>query len=82
VVESLEEMGIELHLTGLIGPVREVVRRSGLHALLGEDHFHLDTHEAVVRVLERWDSQDGGDRVARYFATTRPEKKESTPAAS
>jgi SulP family sulfate permease len=82
VVESLEEMGIELHLTGLIGPVREVVRRSGLHALLGEDHFHLDTHEAVVRVLEHWDSQDGGDRVERYFATTKPQKKESTPAAS
>jgi SulP family sulfate permease len=82
VVESLEEMGIELHLTGLIGPVREVVRRSGLHALLGEDHFHLDPHEAVVHVLERWDAQDEGDRVARYFATTEPEKKESTPAAS
>jgi SulP family sulfate permease len=82
VVESLEEMGIELHLTGLIGPVREVVRRSGLHALLGEDHFHLDPHEAVVHVLERWDGQDDGDRVERYFSTTEPEKKESTPAAS
>jgi SulP family sulfate permease len=82
VVESLEEMNIELHLTGLIGPVREVVRRSGLHALLGEDRFHLDPHEAVVQVLERWDAQDGGDRVDRYFSTTEPEKKESTPAAS
>jgi SulP family sulfate permease len=82
VVEALEEMGIELHLTGLIGPVREVVRRSGLHALLGEDRFHLDPHEAVVEVLERWDAQDNGNRVDRYFATTEPEKKESTPAAS
>jgi SulP family sulfate permease len=82
VIESLEEMGIELHLTGLIGPVREVVRRSGLHGLLGEDHFHLDTHEAVVHVLERWDAQDGEDRVGRYFATAEPEKKEATPAAS
>ena len=82
VVEALDEMDIELHLTGLIGPVREVVRRSGLHALLGEDRFHLDPHEAVVRVLERWDAQDDGDRVARYFSTTEPEKKESTPAAS
>jgi len=82
VVESLEEENIELHLTGLIGPVREVVRRSGLHALLGEDRFHLDPHEAVVHVLERWDAQDDGDRIERYFATTKPEKKESTPAAS
>ncbi len=82
VVESLEEKDIELHLTGLIGPVREVVRRSGLHALLGEDRFHLNPHEAVVHVLERWDEEDGGDRVERYFATTESEKKESTPAAS
>jgi SulP family sulfate permease len=82
VVEALDEMGIELHLTGLIGPVREVVRRSGLHGLLGEDRFHLDPHEAVVEVLERWDAQDNGKRVDRYFATTEPEKKESTPAAS
>jgi len=82
VVEALDEMGIELHLTGLIGPVREVVRRSGLHGLLGEERFHLDPHEAVVEVLERWDAQDNGNRVDRYFATTEPEKKESTPAAS
>jgi len=82
VVETLEEEGIELHLTGLIGPVRETVRRSGLYALLGADHFHLDPHEAVVQVLEDWDAEDGGDRVERYFATTEPEKKEATPAAS
>jgi SulP family sulfate permease len=82
VVESLEEENIELHLTGLIGPVREVVRRSGLHALLGENRFHLDPHEAVVHVLERWDAEDDGDRIENYFATTEPEKKESTPAAS
>ena len=82
VIESLEEMGIELHLTGLIGPVRELVRRSGLHAVLGEERFHLNPHEAVVQVLGDWDEQDGGDRVERYFDTTEPEKKESTPAAS
>jgi SulP family sulfate permease len=49
---------------------------------LGEDRFHLNPHEAVVQVLEDWDEQDGGDRVERYFDTTEPEKKESTPAAS
>ncbi|MEF8864751.1 MAG: sulfate permease [Salinibacter sp.] len=82
VVESLEEEDIELHLTGLIGPVREVVRRSGLHALLGENKFHLDPHMAVVSVLERWDAAEDTDRVEQYFATTEPEKKEATPAAS
>ncbi len=82
VTESLEEEDIELHFTGLIGPVREVVRRSGLHALLGEDRFHLDPHAAVVNVLERWDQAEDADRLEQYFATTEPEKKESTPAAS
>jgi len=82
VAESLEEEDIELHLTGLIGPVREVVRRSGLHALLGENKFHLDPHTAVVSVLEQWDEAEGTDRIEQYFATTEPEKKEATPAAS
>ena len=82
VVETLEEEGVELHLTGLIGPVRETVRRSGLYALMGPQHFHLDPHEAVVRVLDAWDAEDGGDRVERYHATTEPAKREATPAAS
>lgn len=82
VTESLEEEGIELHLTGLIGPVREVVRRSGLHALLGENKFHLDPHQAVVSVLERWDAAEGTDRVTHYFNMAESEETEATPAAS
>jgi SulP family sulfate permease len=82
VAESLEEEGVELHLTGLIGPVREVVRRSGLHALLGEDRFHLDPHTAVVSVLKRWDTDDHTRRLSQYFDTTEVEQREATPAAS
>ena len=82
VTESLEAEGIELHLTGLIGPVREVVRRSGLHALLGENKFHLDPHEAVVSVLERWDAAEGTDRVTHYFDMAESEGTEATPTAS
>ena len=81
-IETLEKQGIELHLTGLIGPVREVVRRSGLHNRLGENYFHMDPHDAVVTILERWDAEDGEQRVDRYFAKTNRHKKESTPAAS
>lgn len=81
-VETLEEQGIELHLAGLIGPVREVVRRSGLHTFLGEDRFHLDPHDAVVSVLERWDQEDDGDRVERYFDSAEPEKLAATPTGS
>jgi SulP family sulfate permease len=81
-VEALEKKGIELHLSGLIGPVREVVRRSGLHDLIGENFFHMDPHDAVVSILQRWDQADGGDRVPRYFASTEPENRSATPAAS
>ena len=81
-IETLDKQGIELHLTGLIGPVREVVRRSGLHDLMGENSFHMDPHDAVVDVLERWDKEDDSRRVARYFAETSRHKKEATPAAS
>mgnify|MGYP006279268211 CR=1 FL=1 len=82
VANEIEEAGIEMHLTGLIGPVRETVRRSGLYARLGAEQFHLDPHEAVVQVLGRWDSEDDGSRVKKYLATTDPEKKRATPAAS
>ena len=82
VAESLDENGIELHLTGLIGPVREVVRRSGLHALLGEEKFHLDPHSAVVSVLQQWDAEDDTDRTEQYFAAAEPERQEPTPTAS
>lgn len=80
--EELSKKNIELHLSGLIGPVREVVRRSRLHDKVGERCFHLDPHDAVVSILERWDREDDGDRVARYFASANPQNKPVTPAAS
>jgi SulP family sulfate permease len=50
--------------------------------VFGENYFHMDPHDAVVSILERWDAEDGGNRVERYFAETSPRKKEATPAAS
>ena len=82
VANRMEKAGIEMHLTGLIGPVRETVRRSGLHTRIGADRFHLDPHGAVVQVLARWDEQDDGSRLETYLATTDPDKKEATPTAS
>jgi SulP family sulfate permease len=82
VIEALAEQGIEMHLTGLIGPVREVVRRSGLLSKLGEDHFHMDAHEAVTHVLERFDAHDDGDRAARYREKADGQPKRVTPTAS
>jgi len=84
-IETLEDQGIELHLTGLIGPVREVVRRSGLHSVIGEEHFHMEPHEAIIDILRRWDKDDydnDDERIARYLETLDEERKTSTPAAS
>ncbi|PSQ96718.1 MAG: sodium-independent anion transporter [Bacteroidetes bacterium SW_9_63_38] len=82
VANRMEEAGIEMHLTGLIGPVRERVRRSGLHERVGANRFHLDPHAAVVQVLARWDEQDDESRLDRYLTTTDRDKKASTPTAS
>lgn len=82
VIETLSDRGIELYFTGLIGPVREVVVRSGLLSTLGSDHFHMDPHDAVVHVLEQWDDEDDGHRVEQYFEKTETRTEQSTPAAS
>jgi SulP family sulfate permease len=82
IAERLEEDGIELHLTGLIGPVRETVRRSPLHAALGEDHFHLNPHQAVASILDRLDTEADTDRLEQYLKTTGPDHSQPTPTAT
>ncbi len=62
----LEDEGIELHFTALIGPVRDVVLRSGLYGRLGRDHFHRSPHQAVKYILARLDEEDAGGRLEDY----------------
>ena len=81
VIEALDEEGIELYFTGLIGPVREVVIRSGLFDRLGEEHFQMSPHDAVVHILQEWDEGDEGDRVPHYFAQTE-QRTPPTPAGA
>lgn len=81
VVEQLREWGVELHFTGLTGPVRDVVEQSGLGELVGEDHFHIAPHYAVLDILERWDEEDDGDRRERYWRTTQQKLDEVEPTS-
>ena len=81
-IAALDDEGVELHFTGLIGPVREIIRRSPVHDQLGENYFHMEPHDAIVRILKEWDQADGGNRLDRYFARTAPERQRATPAAS
>lgn len=66
VVDELTKRGVELHLAGLIGPVRDVVLRSGLYRKLGKDHFHRSPHQAVKYLLQRWDEAEETRRLEDY----------------
>ncbi len=54
VEETLAERGVELYFGGMRGTARGVMVRSGLVEKLGEDHFFLSPHRAVVHVLKKW----------------------------
>lgn len=83
VLEALEEEDITLYLTGLIGPVRETMVRSGLRAQVGAEQFFRTPHRAVAHVLAEWDAQDGGTRREVYERSTQaadaPEAAPSEP---
>jgi SulP family sulfate permease len=46
--ESLRARKIKLYFAAVKGPVRDMMRRSGLHDRLGEGRFWLEVHDAVV----------------------------------
>lgn len=65
-VGTLKNWDIELYITGLKGPVRDVIDKSGLREFMGEDHFYRDPHEAVSHILEKIDEEDETTRLADY----------------
>ncbi len=58
VVEELSERDIGFYIVGAKGPVRGIIRRSGLQDLIGEENFFLNTHLAVRSILESWDREE------------------------
>jgi SulP family sulfate permease len=80
IVDQLEEQGIELYFTGLIGPVRDLLRRSGLYERIGADHFFENLHEAVMYILAEQDEVDDGDRLGTYLDTAAPPEPEQEHA--
>jgi len=53
VIEDFAERDIDFYVVGAKGPVRDVMRRSGLQERIGEENFYLNTHLAVTDILER-----------------------------
>lgn len=66
VIKTLRKWNMDLHLSGLKGPVRDIVERSGFKEYLGRDHFHRTPHMAVKHVLEMLDKKDDGSRANDY----------------
>lgn len=50
---EFKKKGIEFYIAGVKAPVRDVMKRSGLYAVLGSDHFFFTIDAAVKRFLEK-----------------------------
>lgn len=63
---TLQNWDIELYITGLKGPIRDLIDKSGLRNFLGPDHFFREPHEAVTHVLKIMDQKDNTSRLKVY----------------
>ena len=69
-ITTLNNWNIELYITGLKGPVRDVIDNSGLREFLGKDHYFRDPHEAVTHILKKMDGDDKNTRLNDYQELT------------
>ena len=67
IIETLKKQGIELYITGLIGPVRDVIRKSDISTFVRSNRFFNTVHDGVVAALKKQDEQDGGNRLQSYL---------------
>ena len=51
--DEFKQKGIAFYIAGVKAPVRDVMKRSGLYAILGSDHFFFTIDAAVKRFLEK-----------------------------
>jgi SulP family sulfate permease len=51
IVEALRSQGNDLHLIGAIGPVRDLLARSGASVMIGADHMHRTIAEAAPQLM-------------------------------
>jgi len=65
-IETLNKHGIELYLSGLIGPVRDVIRKSDISTFLNKDRIYSTVHDAVEAALKKQDLADEGTRLSDY----------------
>lgn len=62
IVEDCKKRGIEFYMTEVIGPVRDMLRKTGLFDKIGEDHFKM-------RVQDAMDYFDTHEKPSHTYAT-------------
>lgn len=66
IIDTLNEHGIELYISGLIGPVRDVIWDANMSTIFKHDRFFNTVHEAVEAALKKIDDDDRGNRLKDY----------------
>ncbi len=66
-IEDLEEKNIQLYLSGLIGPVRDILKKSESDSLKDPSRYYPTLHDAVKHILKVQDEGDSGDRLEKYL---------------
>lgn len=51
IVDKLRDAGLDLHLVSVVGPVRDLLRRTGLADRVGLDHQHRSIPEAAPAIM-------------------------------
>jgi SulP family sulfate permease len=61
-IDTLREKGIEFRMAGLIGPVRDRMRKSGLMRFIGEENVFFDVSEAMESISAAGSDSEGGEK--------------------
>lgn len=67
-IDDLEVHHIKLYLSGLIGPVRDLLKKSENENLRDITRYFPTLHHAIKHVLQLQDEEDSGDRLSQYLA--------------
>jgi len=46
-IKDIQSRGLNIYFTEVIGPVRDVMKKTGIYELLGKDHFHMRVQDAI-----------------------------------
>jgi len=74
-IPQYKSKGIEFYLTSVIGPVRDILYKSGLVKVIGEDHLFVQVHDAIEHFDRK--TSDPTDRLQNVATQTNidPEKR-------